>query len=154
MTGMRILNGRTAGDIPAAATSLGYSGQGRAVVDVFMACPVLLPQVQSLEVGRKLVAATDHQSVTVRVKLRGERAPDAVAESDATEAGFELPETPENLRKEFTIEPKKLGAFQDSLKTPELTARLQRIGEAANEAAMAGDVAAVHAAAEEFTVCI
>ena len=150
-TGMRILNGRVAGDIPAAATSLGSSGEGCAVVDVFLACPKLFQKVESISVGTKLLAATDHNNVTLKLNLRPDNMNLTAAGNDED---LELPTPPQELQNEFILEPKKMAIFQEFTRSPEIALRLESIMNAANEAVRVGDVSSAHAAALEFNNCV
>ncbi|KAG7674239.1 hypothetical protein NADE_009177 [Nannochloris sp. 'desiccata'] len=66
MTGLRVVNGRVAGDIPAAVTSLGNGdGKSKSVIDLFLACPTVFGRIDSLKVGGKLRAKSDHLAVTL-----------------------------------------------------------------------------------------
>ncbi|KAG7668035.1 hypothetical protein KSW81_005950 [Nannochloris sp. 'desiccata'] len=66
MTGLRVVNGRVAGDIPAAVTSLGNGdGKSKSVIDLFLACPTVFERIESLKVGGKLRAKSDHLAVTL-----------------------------------------------------------------------------------------
>lgn len=49
-SGLRICNGRTAGDVEGACTCYPFTG-GKSTVDYFLACPRLMPAVQHLAVG-------------------------------------------------------------------------------------------------------
>ena len=77
-TGLRICNGRVAGDERGSITSRGTTGAGRAVVDYLLACPRLLPLVQRLSVSQAPLAGLDHCALRIDISLQaalGEEAP-------------------------------------------------------------------------------
>jgi Reverse transcriptase (RNA-dependent DNA polymerase)/Endonuclease/Exonuclease/phosphatase family len=77
-TGLRVVNGRMSGDIPAAVTSLGnpkHNGttskkkqkDSQSVIDLFLACPRVFQKIQSLKVAGKLTPKTDHLAATLSI---------------------------------------------------------------------------------------
>ena len=69
-TGLRICNGRVAGDQRGSITSRGTSGGGQAVVDYVLACPRLFPLVQRLSVSQGPFAGLDHCALRIDISLQ------------------------------------------------------------------------------------
>jgi len=106
-TGLRIVNGRVAGDCPAQATSHGTSGDGCSVVDLILACPQLLPQVETLSVAPSLVPGYDHKRLVVCIRDNA-RAPVSASAPPAS-----LPVAPA-----LVVDPARLPAFKSYFEQP------------------------------------
>jgi hypothetical protein len=107
-TGMRILNGRTPGDVPAAITSLGPGSESRSVIDLVLACPYSLAAVERLEVlDPMVVPGMDHKSVSLVLAGEGTRG----AQGESAQGQRSAPPVPAD----FYLQPHLLPAFADHL---------------------------------------
>ena len=135
VTGLRIFNGRTPGDIPATATSLGHGENSRSVIDLIMVCPTILSKTLSLRVGAKLLPTTDHLSVALRVEESSN-----MVEEEVPEMASSLPLPPEELQVEYVWEVEKTEAFRTAFFKEDLVLRRACILEEATVAAAAKNV--------------
>ena len=131
-TGLRICNGRVAGDEGGSITSRGTSGQGRAVVDYMLACPRLLPLVQRLSVSQAPLAGLDHCALRIDIAL--EAHPE---EEDPAAAAPPPPPPPPD----FIVNPNLLPLVEQALQQGDALACLLEVQQAAEGAATHGQLA-------------
>ncbi len=128
-TGMRIANGRVAGDGEGACTCYPVGG-GSSQVDFFLGCPRLFPLLSRLEV-RELDAHSDHCRVSLRVSLPA-RVHGGVAEAgDEGTFGMTLPGPAAPI-----WDPKKAEQWQGLLRGPAVQSLLAGV---VRDAAAAAD---------------
>lgn len=134
-TGLRMCNGRVAGDVPAQPTSRGQRGTALSVVDYFLACPQLCPLLHSLSVSPTPTTGSDHCHLRLDISLTAQ----------AGQAPPPAPAAPTNdLPPEYTIVTHLLPQVKAFMQSQDVAAELQAITEAAG---VAGNVADVQMAA-------
>lgn len=134
-TGLRMCNGRVAGDVPAQPTSRGQRGTALSVVDYFLACPQLCPLLHSLSVSPTPTTGSDHCHLRLDISLTAQ----------AGQAPPPAPAAPTNdLPPEYTIVAHLLPQVEAFMQSQNVAAELQAITEAAG---VAGNVADVQTAA-------
>ena len=137
-TGMRICNGRTPGDLHGACTCYPYPG-GQSQVDLYLACPCLMPSVSRLTVA-PMDGVTDH----CRVNLWVQR-PESTPTSAPTEQ-FVPYEVPPAIPVRWDAD--QAEAWAGLLEASEMQQRLTGVIAAAHAAQTAADLGAM---ADEFT---
>lgn len=120
-TDMRICNGRVAGDEQGCITSRGRSGEGRSVVDYFIACPRLMPLLRCLRVSAAPPAGLDHCILRLDITLTGNN---PVAEAPP----------PAPAPTDFIIDPDLIPQVEEQLRQGDALAHLQRIQHMAQSA--------------------
>ncbi|KAG7668776.1 hypothetical protein KSW81_003798 [Nannochloris sp. 'desiccata'] len=136
-TGLYVVNGRVAGDIPAAATCLtnSKSKEPTSVIDLFLACPKVFIKTESLKVGGKLAQGADHLAVTVTINefMSMSELMEGEYEADDVELSISNSTPSFNIGDEFIIDPKLLPAFKAELQAA--APLLEQICVAANDTA-------------------
>ena len=118
VSGMRVVNGRVSGDIPAAVTSLGGGKcESTSVIDLFLACPRAFQRIQSLQVGGKLAPKADHLAVTLTMN-KSANIDEVVQVGAASNNELLSTETPSfDAGQEFIMDPHLMPAFVEQLTT-------------------------------------
>ena len=143
-TGLRIANGRVAGDRPARPTSVGWDRSGTSVVDYFLCCPQLLAACESMYVSPvPPTASGDHCAVRLDIAL-------AALPCDESRRSPAPPPPPPTLP-EFRADTRLLPAVAGFLGGAEAQAELLAIRMAADAAASAAEL---EAAAEQFETLV
>lgn len=128
--GARIANGRVAGDLAGAVTSVGVSRAGRAVVDYLLLPAAHLPQVRELRVSEEAVVC-DHSSLVFSMAAAARRPP-APETPGADPRLLRFPLPPSLERREAAA-----AALMASPSIPALTAAAERATSVAEVEAVA-----------------
>lgn len=147
VTGLRVVNGRMLGDIPAAATCLMKGEDATSVIDLFLACPRAFGNTQSLHVGGKLTPKTDHLAATLTVNNTLVEAQSE--EQDTANIEMQSNQSPAfDVGNEFIIDDLLLHAFKEKITAATLI--LQEICTAAIAAAESKDACMLNKVVADF----